>query len=138
MFRVNYVLQTIATILCILFDNNKVKVAWLSASLGLESLQANPVPVELQIVLVVGQSNQNDVHNPPGESQDHAGEGDVEGNRLAFGPAHTSSALVSFSHLPLPHPDAQSVTVPQEDKDRHDCQQKLEESNQNVQPVVLG
>ena len=104
----------------------------------LESLQTNPVSVELQIVFIVGQSDQNEVNYPPDESQEHTDEGDVVGNRLVFGTVHTSSALVIFSHLPLPHHDPKSVAASQEDRDRHNCQQKLDESNHNVQPVVLG
>ena len=104
----------------------------------LESLQTNPVSVELQIVFIVGQSDQNEVNYPPDESQEHTDEGDVVGNRLVFGTVHTSSDLVIFSHLPLPHHDPKSVAASQEDRDRHNCQQKLDESNHNVQPVVLG
>ena len=78
----------------------------------LESLQTNPVSVKLQTVFVVGQSDQNEVYYPPDESQEHTDEGDVVGNRLVFGAVHTSSALVIFSHLPLPHQDAKFVAAP--------------------------
>ena len=88
----------------------------------LESLQTNPASVELQIVFVVGQSDENEVYYPPDESQEHTDEGDIVENRLVFSTVHTSGALVVFSHLPLPHQDAKSVAASQEDRDRHNCQ----------------